>query len=616
MDTYQRNLNALKKVDTELYEKISAIKTNEIFEVFAKDDLANANILDTRDNTLIYELEPKEEIRIKIDGFKDYNEYKYFYFFGIGNGYFYKKLSSDFKKCRKIRIVEPELELIYIALNLVDLSNEIEQERICIHYVKDISYVKFNKIFMTDEQIYFKAYDLLPHTPFYEKYEKEMIETNKVFIQVFRHFVGTAGNDITDELVGLEHFLNNLPVMIKNPSLKNFVENAKTSKVAVIVATGPSLQKQLPKLKEIKDKVVIYCVDASLPILEKWDIKPDIVTSIERVKETAKFYQNVSKEFQKDIIFGLTSVVHQDVLDAITEGTKQISMRPTGTHYKFFQLDDWGYVGIGMSAANLAFEIASRVEYEKIVFIGQDLAFGEDGKSHSKDHIFGEDEVKQDKNIEYATAYGGKGKIKTMKWWRLFRVGLENQAFSNNIKGITTYNCTEGGARIEGTVEDSFSTVIDKFIINLPKKEKIELNFPTKEEYEKNLRKIRYKMDEAIKIGLSMIKNAEKLFDKSVKLLENIEDRSDSEIFKLMNEILALRDRYYYGSFVDFYGLLLNPLMIYIELDLCKINVLPENSKKEKREKYIKLIALHREWFTRVIVPTRKVVKLLKNKEF
>ena len=77
-------------------------------------------------------------------------------------------------------------------------------------------------------------------------------------------------------------------------------ESKKVSKpkTAIVVSTGPSLTKQIPLLKKIKDHVTIISVDASFPILEKHGIKPDFATVLERVPETANFFKNNDKEFQ------------------------------------------------------------------------------------------------------------------------------------------------------------------------------------------------------------------------------------------------------------------------------------------------------------------------------
>jgi hypothetical protein len=151
-------------------------------------------------------------------------------------------------------------------------------------------------------RFYLKLYDLNILTPYYTEYNNEIFKVNNLNIRAIKQIIISHGNDATDSLIGIKHHLHNIPEMIKNYKFKHLL-NKKNSDIAVIVATGPSLTKQLPTLKKIQDKVTIISVDASLPILEKHNIKPDIVTVIERVELTSKFFVNTSAEFMKDIIF-------------------------------------------------------------------------------------------------------------------------------------------------------------------------------------------------------------------------------------------------------------------------------------------------------------------------
>jgi len=120
--------------------------------------------------------------------------------------------------------------------------------------------------------------------------------------------------------------------------------------------------------------------------------------------------------------------------------------RPFGYTF-YFDFAEWGYIGKGMSAANLAYEICALSLFEQIVFIGQDLSYGKDGSSHAKDHIFGENEVKQKKAIAEVEAYGGDGMVKTTLVWKLFLNFFEDDIAEANLAGYSkTIDATEGGA--------------------------------------------------------------------------------------------------------------------------------------------------------------------------
>ena len=97
--------------------------------------------------------------------------------------------------------------------------------------------------------------------------------------------------------------------MLTHPSMDSLLAKRKDkAETAIIVATGPSLTKQLPLLKKYAKRASIFCLDASYAILAKENIKPDYVLSLERVEATGKFFDNNFKEFDKDILFILLTL--------------------------------------------------------------------------------------------------------------------------------------------------------------------------------------------------------------------------------------------------------------------------------------------------------------------
>ncbi|MDN9032516.1 hypothetical protein, partial [Enterobacter hormaechei] len=83
-----------------------------------------------------------------------------------------------------------------------------------------------------------------------------------------------------------------------------------------------------------------------------------------------------------------------------------------------------------------------------------------DGQTHSQSIIHANihnGDYERDLDKFSTTAYGGNGKVQSSEIWTPFRHNFEKDIV--NIKmnyHITTYNCTEGGARIEGTIEKPF----------------------------------------------------------------------------------------------------------------------------------------------------------------
>ncbi|GAB6074224.1 motility associated factor glycosyltransferase family protein [Nautilia lithotrophica] len=601
---YEKNLKALFEKNPELATKLFSLQTYKNFEVIQQgEDPINLNIIDIKRNYPIYKTQPLEEIQEKQKKFKLYERYPVLFFYGLGNGIFIKLLFAN-PSHKKIFVIEPNIEVIYIALHIVDLSEEILNEKIEILTPQQITYSKALDIFIhKDVQLFAKTFELHIYSEYYEKYYAEsIIETNKTLIRAIKQTVANFGNDTIDTLIGIEHHINNLPIMLTNPHFSQ-LKNKKISDVAVIVSTGPSLAKQLPLLKKIKDHVTIISVDASLPILAKHNIKPDFVTSLERVQLTSEFFKKTPKSFQKDIIMLHASLQHKDVLKH-SHGQKILPMRPF-RYTKYFNMPKFGYLGIGMSAANMAYELAYFLGYKTIVLIGQDLAYSKDGQSHANGHVLGEKEVEFKESDEYVTKYGGDGTIRTTKVWNMFRNFFEKDIEHANKENILTINATEGGARIHGAVEMPFKEVIEKYINTSENKKTLKLRKLSENSVNKLLLKAHDKIRKMIEYGEKTQSKIEKVFLQVAEECENLEKLKDEnrleeinfdKLIKLSNKIDKIKDIIETRKLSIMFGETIQSYLVNKELDLAKIMVRPSNTEIEKKAKLIDWIMNHKEW--------------------
>ncbi|EOI8889393.1 motility associated factor glycosyltransferase family protein, partial [Campylobacter jejuni] len=203
-------------------------------------------------------------------------------------------------------------------------------------------------------------------------------------------------------------------------------------------------------------KATIFCADSSYPILAKHDIKPDYVCMLERTEITAEFFNHDFGEFDKDIVFVCAGVVHPKAIEYLKNKTFIITQKVLAFPY-YINLKNFCYAAVGFSVAHTLSYLATHLNHKNIIFIGQDLAYAENGNSHPDDYQNSANYESQMYEHILTIAYGGNGKVETHSIWLLFKNWFENEMIPNTRKmGITTYNCTEGGARIEGTIEKPF----------------------------------------------------------------------------------------------------------------------------------------------------------------
>ncbi|ENZ3865112.1 motility associated factor glycosyltransferase family protein, partial [Campylobacter jejuni] len=458
-ELFNKNIEALSNIL--LKESLKEIKSSKFELILGKDNL-DINLKDTSDNTFLYE-NVIDELNSMLNTYNDkYLLYPVLYFYGFGNGILFKTLLQN-KNHQHIVVFEKDIEIIWIMFHILDFSNELQNSRLMVLQTSSLDIEFFSnfcssKPFFQFSRIYFL--ELMSH--YYERFHEDILGLNKKLAENFKNSIVSYGNDPLDALQGIEQFVYNLPQMITHPSYKELLSKRKgISDTAIIVSTGPSLTKQLPLLKKYASKATIFCADSSYPILAKHNIKPDYVLSLERIPLTSEFFNNDFGEFDKDILFVLKSYVHPHTTKYLQKNNRNFMLVSTYASFiNYLKLDDFGYFNMGFSVANMNFLLAIHLKHKNIVLIGQDLAYAKDGLSHTKDYSNldkHEGHFQRDKNKYTTQAYGDNGKVESSFVWTLFRHNFE-QDVANAKKNyyITTYNCTEGGARIEGTIEKPF----------------------------------------------------------------------------------------------------------------------------------------------------------------
>ncbi|EOH9878789.1 motility associated factor glycosyltransferase family protein, partial [Campylobacter jejuni] len=455
-ELFNKNIEALSNIL--LKESLKEIKSSKFELILGKDNL-DINLKDTSDNTFLYE-NVIDELNSMLNTYNDkYLLYPVLYFYGFGNGILFKALLQN-KNHQHIVVFEKDIEIIWVMFHVLDFSNELQNSRLMILQTSSLDIEFFSnfcssKPFFQFSRIYFL--ELMSH--YYERFHEDVLELNKKLAENFKNIILRNGNDPKDALQGIEQFVYNLPQMITHPSYKELLSKRKgVSDTAIIVSTGPSLTKQLPLLKKYASKATIFCADSSYPILAKHGIKPDYVLSLERIPLTSEFFNNDFGEFDQDVLFVCISWVYPQTIKYLQKNNRAfiLTSRPS-SFIENINLCPYGYVGYGPSVAHMAYEFATHLNYKNIIFIGQDLAYAKDGFSHTKDYKNldkHEGHFRRDKGKFQCLAYGGNGKVESSEIWTMFRFSLQNTISKNIVS--TTYNCTEGGARIEGTIEKPF----------------------------------------------------------------------------------------------------------------------------------------------------------------
>jgi Tfp pilus assembly protein PilF len=290
---------------------------------------------------------------------------------GLGLGYLAIELAKKLEKKHPLIICEADPAILKTALMEVDLHEVLDSDYIKILVGKDIPLedwiMKLAAKFMTAKvdvicfgpalQIHAEAYERL----------KELAQKESQAIVLNRNTTLKAGRQM------MENILLNFPDVVRSAGVKQ-LENLFQGRPAVLVAAGPSLEKNIHLLRELQGRAVIIAVDTALRLLLPLGIKPDIVTTIDFNQLNFQKFANVP--IDPDISLVYHPGGYHESIRAFHGPMFTSSWVPNRIPNWLMQyVENKGGLPSGTTVAHLSFFLARHMGCDPIVFIGQDLAF-------------------------------------------------------------------------------------------------------------------------------------------------------------------------------------------------------------------------------------------------
>lgn len=586
---YERNIKELKKRDSYLAEAVenTVLGVSFLLERTGKNEIPN--LLIKRLNRYYYEsYDVNHDVEQQVTALQLKNS-RIALFLGIGLGYevnYFLQNYATQQKTEHILVVEESFEIFKYAMCVTDLTKLFSNPHaeFMIGVKQEAFFAQFVNFFKESNRMFFiKAIKAVYHMSSMLLSKDYYFDAIKSFREAGVYQVTFYGNDPEDSMIGIENMLKNVKEIVGNPGI-NLLYNKFKGKPAIVVSTGPSLNKNKHLLKGLEDKAVIICPDASLRILLDMGIKPHLVTSLERVPATVKLIEGFNSDEVEDVYYAASPVVMKEAYEAYP-GPRVIVYRDFD-HFRWLGIER-GILDIKHSSGNMAFKLGEAMGCDPIILIGQDLAYSRDGTSHASGTLYGENQVPLSNAIE---VMGNDGKkIYTNETWNLFR-----QAFEVDIAKFrgTCINSTEGGAYIHGTKIMPFQEAIEKYIqqpFQPLEKIKNTLSVFTAEEAEQDSRKVKEVIDNSVPDLLAIIKDCyngiEKCADYKVELEEYLSgdiDISKSRLLHIYQEIFSPKNNIITSYKSTFQLLMLHVIQsFHINFEI-NMNELPERYAKEE----------------------------------
>jgi hypothetical protein len=454
-------------IDQWLKEKYPKIYTK--LKDTSQDDDYRLNILPAKlgGDTLQYESESKKIfIHSSYDPIKEANcwannidlkQDSVVIVYGLGLGYHVEQLLKRMGDANRLLIVEPSASIFLHAVEMNWVRQLLEDKRVFISVADDQKGITF---FLSQ----YIAYDKMEHCIFVD-----FGPYSRIFSRNYKDFTDAIRDVINAKVVNRntllhfaaqwqDNFFANLPYALQSIPVSQLMHKF-SDRPMVIVSAGPSLNKNMHLLKEIRDKALILCVGTALKALLKNDIMPHAVISVDGGYPNYVHFKDIACDVP--LIYSLT--LHPGIIKE-WEGPRLIMgiFDPMSLWLQEKLGMPIGMVMSGPSVANVAFSLAATMKANPIILIGQDLAYANDGRTHAEGTTYEKDRVQiDDKKYKYVEGIDGH-LVPTSPSFLSFLTWFEEAVQGLDVD-VTVIDATEGGAKIHGTKIMTFRDAIDQY---------------------------------------------------------------------------------------------------------------------------------------------------------
>ncbi|OPJ60883.1 motility associated factor glycosyltransferase family protein [Clostridium oryzae] len=363
---------------------------------------------------------------------------------GFGTGYHIEELLNK-SQYNKIIVLESDINIIRTACEERDLRKILTNPRVLIN-----TYSNESQIIDIFEKEVDRSYPNYIYYNFYANYDKlyqqEIDMAARTVKFVTEMMIASAETNLTFKNKVLDNYFKNIKTIARSVPTFKFYQKFKGT-TAVVVSSGPSLKKNINVLKKYQNKAIIICAARSLKELLDNGVRPDFVCAVD---PGGIMEQLMGPVMEENIPMACFEQLNSHLVERY-KGKKIFFLNHLISSFSYIFNVKFDSLPVGGSVAHLCSSLAGYMGAKNIVFVGQDLAYT-DNKYHS-DSSSNEKLIGQVASINRAEAFYVEGnveeKVLTSRSLSIFRKWFE--MFIRTNSNIRFINCTEGGAKIQGT---------------------------------------------------------------------------------------------------------------------------------------------------------------------
>jgi hypothetical protein len=445
---YQRNLEFLKKLNPRISEKVEkATLSGKIEAIKTKNGLPNFRLIDgDKKITFHSNINPVKQSKDFIDG-ENLSPTCNIAVLGLGCGYHIREILSREARRDFVVIIEKDIEVFKSFMSHFDLKELFNMRS--VHLLLDeppVEVYRFCQHF--GFSMLTNSVRVVRHQPSFDAFTEYYLQAVKGIADAFSWSSINTSTQIRKAENFSDNTVENFPFRIKSPGIKAY-KDAFRGRPGIIVATGPSLRKNIHLLRYAQDRAVIFALDSSLKILMEEGIEPDFVFSIDFTENTINDYQGIDS-FARAYV-----VVDPEVCPSVVRKYPDrlifidLPEKPLCDWFASIT-EDKGRIDKGLSVCHTAFLAAIYMGLSPVILIGQDLSYPS-GETHARGTSLSttmKNMPADDGKKLYVTNIFG-APVLTDKAMMVFLHHYRDIISENS--PLRCINATEGGALIEGT---------------------------------------------------------------------------------------------------------------------------------------------------------------------
>lgn len=494
---FKANLALLEARTPGLAQRLRSVKPSAFCRVIAAENGSNNLFCTAGDNRTGWLHDPKDpvsEAKQMVAGF-DFKGEDLTVLMGFGLGYLPLEIIKKMHEKHHLVVVEASAEILASACHTLDLGLLFSDERVHVFLADQLDQI-WQVIEQEPLKILGGTVHKLIHPPSFNLFGQiyRQLETEiEAFTRTHFDNFSTLENH---RLLWIKNILKNL-INMSQAAPVDALFGLAAGRPALVVAAGPSLNKNIDQIREARDRFWIIAVDTALKPLLKSGLQPDLVVAVDPYPANYAKFEGLEPEILAEVPLVFSPLVLPDI--------------PRDFKYRFvfgepIRFCQWGMslrppaaeLPRGFTVSHHAFYLARKMGADPIVFAGLDLAFGPDG-DHAKNSAIRWEIDTSNPDLPRVPGIDGQPVPTCGGFVRMITL-FEREIAKTK---ATCIDASEGGALIRGTKVMEFKAVAESFkdITCLSKKALVHQKAFAKNDLSPVLVGISWLLDEAGVIG-------------------------------------------------------------------------------------------------------------------